>query len=612
MIKKSVIFITFFILITLFAFSSTSIADETKKMAVFPFQINSTEDLGYMQKGIMDMLSSRLTRLGGMKVIDRATIMRLMESSEGALDVSKAASLAGRVNADFAVIGTITKFGEHISLDGEVLDVPRTKSIHKLFAEAPNMDAVIPQVSNIAQDIRNHTIGTTPQTASTQAAAPIAPPAQSTATASLSPALAPPPGGYPIPPGGFDSSNEYDIFTRGGDETATTESQRYNPAFIMSRQADVNKRGYEKLPELDTGIPTSVDAGDTDGDGMQETIITDDRRIYIYKNLLVDTSSRIVIEIGTIDTRILSVDVADLNRNGIEEIYVTAIRDTGEMMNSHIIEYRDGAYKIIAQPPYFFRVMSNLREGLVLYGQEKRNRAVSTSVFTENLLPLYTNPFKLKWENDELVKYEELDLKEDFCLLGFATVDLDHDGVEEYLFFDKKDYLKLYNAQGGLVWASESPYGRSAKYYLKDFERKFAPNDVEPNPKVFLPARIVTADLDKDGFQEVILSSNYEPLLFFSQSRIFTKSAILSLSWDGVDLVENWRTREMKGYVADYQIKDANGDGNPELLVELIHKRGAKDYIRTSWTMISFDLDVHQERKSSKPDTGEASLLKKQ
>ena len=610
MSKKTVICIILLILLSLFAFSATLSAKEIKKMAVFPFKVNSTEDLSFMQKGIMDMLSSRLTRLGGLKVIDRATIMRLTQSAEGALDISKAASLAGRSNADYAVIGSITKFGEHISLDGEVIDVPRAKSIHQLFAEAPNMDAVIPQVGRIAQDIRNHTVGTAPQSAAAQA--PVAPPAQSAAMVPASPAFAPPPGGYPLPPGGFDSSKEFDIFTRGGDETDTTEGQRYNPAFIMSRQADRAGRGYEKLPELDTGIPTALDIGDTDGDGMNETVIADDRRIYIYKNLLMDTTTRVAVEIGTVDTRILSVDVADMNRNGAAEIYVTAIRDVGEKMTSRVIEFRDGAYQVIAEPPYFFRVTSSLREGIVLYGQEKRVRAVSTSVFTEGMLPLFSNPFKLKWENDTLNKYDELDIKEDFCLMGFATIDLDHDGVEEYLFFDKKDRLKLYNAQGGLVWASDSPYGRTAKYYLKDFGREFSPNDVEPDAKVFLPPKIVTVDLDRDGFQEVVLCSNYEPLLFFSQTRIFSKSAILSLSWDGVDLMENWRTREMKGYVADFQIKDINNDGDPEMLVELIHKRGAKDYIKTSWTMVSFDLNVHQERKSSKFETGEASLFKKE
>ena len=566
MSKKTVICIILLILLSLFAFSATLSAKEIKKMAVFPFKVNSTEDLSFMQKGIMDMLSSRLTRMGGLKVIDRVTIMHLMQSAEGALDISKAASLAGRANADYAVIGSITKFGEHISLDGEVIDVPRAKSIHQLFAEAPNMDAVIPQVGRIAQDIRNHTVGTAPQTAAAQA--PVAPPAQSAAMVPASPAFAPPPGGYPIPPGGFDSSKEFDIFTQGGDETASTEGQRYNPAFIMSRQADPGKRGYEKLPELDTGIPTALDIGDTDGDGMNETVIADDRRIYIYKNLLMDTTTRVAIEIGTVDTRILSIDVADMNRNGAAEIYVTAIRDVGEKMNSRVIEFRDGAYQVIAEPPYFFRVTSSLREGLVLYGQEKRVRAVSTSVFTEGMLPLFSNPFKLKWENDTLNKYDELDIKEDFSLMGFATIDLDHDGVEEYLFFDKKDRLKLYNAQGGLVWASDSPYGRTAKYYLKDFGREFSPNDVEPDAKVFLPPKIVTVDLDRDGFQEVVLCSNYEPLLFFSQTRIFSKSAILSLSWDGVDLMENWRTRELKGYVADFQIKDVNNDGNPEMLVE--------------------------------------------
>ena len=58
--------------------------------------------------------------------------------------------------------------------------------------------------------------------------------------------------------------------------------------------------------------------------------------------------------------------------------------------------------------------------------------------------------------------------------------------------------------------------------------------------------------------------SYIQGIRLLSQSRLFTKSAVFSLSWDGVDFMENWRTREMKGFkepVPLYEVawRQANG-----------------------------------------------------
>ena len=111
-------------------------------------------------------------------------------------------------------------------------------------------------------------------------------------------------------------------------------------------------------------------------------------------------------------------------------------------------------------------------------------------------------------------------------------------------------------------------------------------------------------DLDDDGFEEVILCHNYEPLQLLRTHRIFTKSAIFSLSWDGVDFMENWRTREMKGYVSDYRVADVDHDGRPELLVGLVHKRGVLDHLRAVVTLIAFDLKVKKVKKFRGEDKG--------
>jgi TolB-like protein len=576
--------------------SPPSHAAEPLRLAILPFQLNSPEDLSYLQKGIQDMLSSRVVQGGKIEVVDRAAVAARKDEYGSGLDLGKAASLGKKMGADFLVFGSISKLGSHVSLDGEVVDVRSGGSKGRLAAEAPNLDGVIPQVSRLAQEIRGAVLGQ--PVARAQAAPAAGPPVAGLPQQQLVPA-APgamypvPPGGYPVPPGGF-TGREGDLFSTPDEPVGPGGRGSLNPAFIMSYQADKAYRGFIKSPDLGLSDIQAVDVGDTDGDGTSDTVIVDEDRIYIYKDVLGDATKRLVITPMASRAKILSVDVADVNRNGRAEIYITAIQERGEQLASQVVEYVDGKYQVIAQGlPYLLRVTRSLQEGPILFGQEKRPRMVTDRI-SDSLASPFGPSFRLRWEGGKLAKGEDLPLKEDVCVLGITLVDVDRDGIQEYLAFDSRDYLKLFNAAGGSVWVSSEPYGRTGNYFLRDFVRKQSPVDDPQSDRIWLPPRILTVDIDGDGFDEVILCNNYEPLKLLPQSRLFSRSAIFSLSWDGVDFMENWRTREMKGYVSDYQVKDVDGDGKPDLLVGLVYKRGTMDYLKTTVTLIAFQLNVEK------------------
>jgi len=45
---------------------------------------------------------------------------------------------------------------------------------------------------------------------------------------------------------------------------------------------------------------------------------------------------------------------------------------------------------------------------------------------------------------------------------------------------------------------------------------------------------------------------------------------IYDLEWDGSKLAENWKTKEINGYIADYQLKDLDNDGKNEIVLALV------------------------------------------
>jgi TolB-like protein len=74
------------------------------KVAVFPFTVNSREQLDYLQEGISDMLASRMEQDKEIITIDKHAIKAVLPAGEAKLDERLARVLGRQVGADFAVM----------------------------------------------------------------------------------------------------------------------------------------------------------------------------------------------------------------------------------------------------------------------------------------------------------------------------------------------------------------------------------------------------------------------------------------------------------------------------------------------------------------------------
>jgi hypothetical protein len=69
----------------------------------------------------------------------------------------------------------------------------------------------------------------------------------------------------------------------------------------------------------------------------------------------------------------------------------------------------------------------------------------------------------------------------------------------------------------------------------------------------------------------VIVNKNHFAIgRMFERVRLYDKGEVYDLVWDGVMLAENWRTKEIPGYIADYQVEDYDNDGERELVVAMV------------------------------------------
>ncbi len=76
--------------------------------------------------------------------------------------------------------------------------------------------------------------------------------------------------------------------------------------------------------------------------------------------------------------------------------------------------------------------------------------------------------------------------------------------------------------------------------------------------------------------REIIIVKNISPTArTFQRIKLFTSAEVYNLEWDGMGMVENWRTKKISGYVADYQFKDIDNDGENEVVLALVLSTGA-------------------------------------
>ena len=88
--------------------------------------------------------------------------------------------------------------------------------------------------------------------------------------------------------------------------------------------------------------------------------------------------------------------------------------------------------------------------------------------------------------------------------------------------------------------------------------------------------RILTYDMNKDGKKQIIIVKNLSSVgRVFTHLKLFTSSEIYNLEWDGLGMAENWRTKKINGYVADYCFKDIDNDGKPEIVLALVLSVGS-------------------------------------
>jgi len=535
-----------------------------QKVAIVPFTVNAEKDLSFLQRGISNMLSSRLSRPGQVSVIDSAAVARAAGS--GQLTDATARELGRRLGANYVLFGSLTVLGGSVSIDSRMVKVASDQPAMSFFSQADGMEKVIPKIDLLAAEINRKVFAagqTVTPAPAVQALAAGTTPAQPQEGLTM--------GTHP------EKLLQQEGFGGNAAEGGATP-------FIMTGGTGATYRGFWKSPNYKV-LFNGMALGDVDNDGLVETVVITPDDVIVYRGQKKKFFKVHQVPAAS-DNVFIGVDVADINDNGTPEIFVTSLNRQRNALTSLVYEWDGSNFKpIVTGAPWYFRVADLADRGPVLYGQKKGRDGVFGGAV-----------YEMAWQSGEYIPQTRLKLSGEVNLMGFAAGNVRNDGRVTYLAYDSTDHIQVLSGSGKRLSITGDVYGGSSLFYLRRIDDPGQVQNIQ-----YFPMRMLVADITGDGANEVVVVKNHEMAKRKLQTfRLFTKTQFHSLLWDGLGLASNWRTRATSGFIRDFAVGDFDNDGDPELVAAVVISEGATAITKPKCTIISYEIKPAEKQKKGK------------
>jgi hypothetical protein len=528
----------------LFTAATVQAAEKKETFVVLPFSIQGPEGFAYLERSIPQMFSSRLFWEGRLE----PAVHDLPGNQTAVRDESAAEQARIRYKADYVIWGAVTVVGEACSLDVRVRDKSGKVWPH---AREARINQFIPAITAVIDGINREVFGRTPSL-------PVASPS---------------------------SGQERGRVNQMNPELSVNESSSreiyLNPQFRYAGGAGDDARlRSQSLPYAAVGM----EIVDADGDGRKEIfILGENHTLNAYrfgKDKLEPVGSHTLPRNSTVlSLRSLPhpsgkawiiVNMADLSSQPMATVLTFSKGFKEEMRNVRLF------LNVVALPPSY---------APVLVGQQ----AQPPRLFRPGVHEV------LKTGNG-LSLGGRLNLPPDANALNFAYLPSPggEDGAEKIVLLSERETLRVYTPKGSRLSESEEVFsGSSAGLEVSNAMPGLSQDTVSILNMFYIPLRMLPVDLDNDGTYELIVNKPISTAsMIFDRYRSYPQSEIHSLFWDGLGMNLAWKTRRIKGSMADYALTDANNDGVLDLAVCVNSHTGALGAQSRKAMVILYPLDL--------------------
>jgi TolB-like protein len=520
---KVTILVTLLLSFSVFT-ANTGTCNTGKKVAIFPFAVNSPQDLSFLQNGLYSMLSSRLADPGKVDVLEKeATLETLKEAqklpaTKGDLTESKARIIGANINVDYVLFGSLTHFGDSISLDANMVDVAGEKPTISFFKQSNNLGDIIPLVNTFSGDINQKVFSRSIRDEM------YARPQQQTT------------------PGPFQNADGSQGQYSGG--PFINMNQRQSKGFITNLM----------LPDFVTSLAT----GDVDKDGKIEVVLATENTLQIFRT----EDNQLVLEKKLeydSNLRIARLDIADINGNGYPEIFVTCFSIHRDDLASFVVEYIGSQYSIIVDDEtiYYGLIDDKLSDKKRLLGQSLGRH------------PFDGRVYNMVWDNDRYKKEKKIRMPRFLSILSLLKGNILTDEKSEFAAINQHGRLVVFTEASTIEWEGNEKYGGSAHHFLLPRDD----TDGSYRDRIYLQPRVLSYDFDNKDKKELVVINNQElGGGSFGQFKRFTKGNIEVLSWNDIALAPMFQTRTVQGWISDVAISDFDNDGKMEIIAAVVDR----------------------------------------
>jgi len=326
-----------------------------------------------------------------------------------------------------------------------------------------------------------------------------------------------------------------------------------NPNFVVSEEAHLREGGFWRSSYINENL-VGLTVADIDRDGRNEVVYASEKNVWVtrFEGATLAQLAKYSIPASQ---RIVSVDVFDVDGDGNLEIICSAQNENNAPI-SFILKFDGSTLTPLAQRlPWYLRVIGS-DNGRFLAGQKA----------AANGIQVYSGSVqRVSFSGSGINSQGGVGLPQHINLFNFVQGRLGSGGMMTAAIRFPSEHIFLYENKNR-AWESREEYGGTMTYLAPQNYRESGDRRRE-----FLPARLLIADIDGDGQNELIAAKNDRGgVPFMSNQRAFTSGVIQVFKYQNLSLTPIFRTRTLPGAVVDFQLADLKNNGTQSLVAAVL------------------------------------------